>query len=106
MIGSVDSYQLLHSKRYFRTLNRTSVSFLDPSMKNNTAPILKSTRVRTIPFKRNYPCACPINYPIDYSGKHINSPLLWSRMHGASPEFLVETSRDIPRLIVSKVKSM
>ena len=50
------------------------VSFLDPLMKNNTASILKSTRVGTIPLKQNYRCACPINYPSAYSGKHINSP--------------------------------
>ena len=43
-------------------------------MKNNTASILKSTRVRTIPFRRNYHCACPIDYPSGYSGKNINSP--------------------------------
>ena len=45
-------------------------------MKNNTASILKSTRVDTIPFKQTHRCACPINYPSAYSGKHINSPLL------------------------------
>ena len=43
-------------------------------MKNNTASILNSTRVGTIPFKQNHNCACPINYPSAYSGKHINSP--------------------------------
>ena len=55
------------------------VSFVDPSMKNNTASILKSTRVRNIPmilFKQNYPCACPIYYRSGYSRKHINSPQL------------------------------
>ena len=50
------------------------VSLLDPSMKYNTASILTFTRVRTISFKRNYPCACPINCPSGYSGKHIDSP--------------------------------
>ena len=52
------------------------VSYLDFSMKNNTASILKSTRVPTIPSKRNCPCACPINYSSGYSGKHINSLIL------------------------------
>ena len=56
------------------------VSFLDPSMKNNTASIkLKSTRVGTIPLEQNHRCACPINYPSAYSGKHINSPWLQKR---------------------------
>ena len=77
MIDSVDSNHWLHSKRLVRSLNRTSciLSFLDPSMKNKTASILKSTRVGTIPFKQNRRCACPINYPSAYSSKHINSPL-------------------------------
>ena len=38
-------------------------------MKNNTTSFLKSTRARTIPFKRNCPCACLINYRSSYSGK-------------------------------------
>ena len=48
---------------------------------NNTASILKCTRVGTIPFKQNHRCACPINYPSAYSGKHIlSSPYMatWS----------------------------
>ena len=36
---------------------------------------MKSSRVGTIPFKQNHRCACPINYPSAYSGKHINSPI-------------------------------
>ena len=82
MIDSVDILTSDHTQKgIVRNLNRTSVSFLDPSMKNNTASILKSTRVRTIPFKRNYPCAFPINYPSGYSGKHINSPVVYLYMH-------------------------
>ena len=57
LIRTIDHTQ----KGIVRNLNMTSVPFLDPSIKNNTASIFKSTRVRTTPFKRNYPCACPIN---------------------------------------------
>ena len=76
MIDNVDSNHSNTQKVWSEVYTGRVVSFLDPSMKNNTASILKSTRVGTctIPFKLNHSCACPINYPSAYSGKHINSP--------------------------------
>ena len=72
LILTIDHTQKVWSE----DLTERVVSFLDPSMKNNTASILKSTRVGTIPFKQNHRCACPISYSSAYSGKHINSPLV------------------------------
>ena len=75
MIDSVDSTIDHTQNGLVRKLNRTSRLLLRSfNEKKNTASILKSTRVRTISFKRSYHCACPINYPSGYSGKHINSP--------------------------------
>ena len=47
MIDRVDSTSDHTQKGLVRNLSRTVVSSLDPSMKNYTASILKSTQVRT-----------------------------------------------------------
>ena len=76
--------QILRSDtfRHHWIKTRWVVPFQDPSMKNQTASMLKSTQVHNTSFKRIYPCSWRINYRSSYWGKHINSPLvfIWKRI--------------------------